>query len=128
MTYCKLLRHDDTYTVRLNNLHARHYLFVHVMISKRCCWAVFPIFQGDNHFHESFDEYCSFRYRETNVRPIRRKVMVMNEVNNLASVNFGHCGKSKHFPLDIGISIGAASLGIFLGSNVKCLDFRNALK
>ncbi len=29
---------------------------------------------------------------------------VMNEVNNFASVNFGHCGKSKHFALDLGIS------------------------
>ncbi len=38
----------------------------------------------------------------------------MNEVNNFASVNFGHCEKSKHFALD---------LGIFLGSKTKCLDF-----
>ncbi len=48
---------------------------------------------------------------------------VMNEVNNFASVNFGHCEKSKHFALDLGISLGAAPLGIFLGSKTKCLDF-----
>ncbi len=34
-----------------------------------------------------------------------RKVTVMNEVN---------CGKSKHFALGLGISFGAAFLGIFL--------------
>ncbi len=48
---------------------------------------------------------------------------VMNEVNNFASVNFGPCGKSKHFALDLGISLGAAPLVIFLGSKAKCLDF-----
>ena len=52
-----------------------------------------------------------------------RDVTVMNEVNNFASVNFGHCGKSKHFALDLGISLGAAPLVIFLGSKAKCLDF-----
>ena len=52
-----------------------------------------------------------------------RYVTVMNEVNNFASVNFGHCGKSKHFALDLGISLGAAPLVIFLGSKAKCLDF-----
>ncbi len=40
---------------------------------------------------------------------------VMYEVNkNFSAVNFEHCGKSKHFALD---------LGIFLGSKAKCLDF-----
>ncbi len=29
---------------------------------------------------------------------------IMNEVNNFASVNFGHCGNFKHFALDLGIS------------------------
>ena len=49
---------------------------------------------------------------------------VMNEVNKFASVNFGHCGKSEIlFALALGISLGAAPLGIFLGSNAKCLDF-----
>ncbi len=43
-----------------------------------------------------------------------RKVTVMNDVNNFASVNFGHCAKSKHFALDLRIS---------LGSKTKCLDF-----
>ncbi len=32
---------------------------------------------------------------------------VMNEVNNFASVTFGHCGKFEHFALDLGISRGA---------------------
>jgi len=36
---------------------------------------------------------------------------VMNEVNNFASVFFGHCEKSKHFALVLGISLGAAPLG-----------------
>jgi len=35
---------------------------------------------------------------------------VMNEVNNFASVFFGHCEKSKHFALVLGISLGAAQL------------------
>ena len=47
----------------------------------------------------------------------------MNEVNNFASVNFGHYGKSKHFALDLGISFGAAPLRILLISKVKCLNF-----
>ena len=42
------------------------------------------------------------------------KVTVMNEVNNFASVTFGHCEKSKHFALEV---------GIFLCSKTKCLDF-----
>ncbi len=37
-----------------------------------------------------------------------RKVTVINELNNFASVNFGHCEKSKHFALDLEISLGAA--------------------
>ncbi len=39
-----------------------------------------------------------------NVRPMSRKVTVMNEVNNLrASVNFGHLDM---FALNLGISLG----------------------
>ena len=52
-----------------------------------------------------------------------RKVTVMNEINNFASVNFRHCGKSKHFVLDLRISLRTAPLGIFLGYKAKCLDF-----
>ncbi len=42
------------------------------------------------------------------------KLMVMNEANNFASVNFGSCVKSKHFALDLRTSVGSKS---------KCLDF-----
>ncbi len=74
----------------------------------------------------------------------------MNEVNNFASVTFGHCGKFEHFALDLGISRGAAPLGIipwfqskilnfpqcpqnncralFLGSKAKCLNFPQCLQ
>ena len=49
-----------------------------------------------------------------------RKVTLINKVNNFASVNFGHCNaKSKHFALDLGISLGAAPLGIFFGSKTN---------
>ncbi len=39
-----------------------------------------------------------------------------NEVNFAASINFGHCGKSKHFASNIWISLGPAPLVIFLSS------------
>ena len=56
--------------------------------------------------------------KKNTVRPIfvemSGKVIVLNEVNIFASVNFGHCGKSNHIAL---------GLGIFLGSKTKCLDF-----
>ena len=51
-----------------------------------------------------------------------RKVTVMNEVNNFASVKFGHCGKSKQFTLNLGI-YWAVPLRILLGFTAKCLDF-----
>ena len=47
-----------------------------------------------------------------------RYVTVMNEINNFASVNFGHCRKSKHVALDL-----PAPLLIFFGSKAKCSDF-----
>ncbi len=57
-----------------------------------------------------------------------RSVMVMNEVNNFASVNFGHCGKSKHFALELrNIPRGAAPREI-LRSKAKCLDFSQCPK
>ncbi len=71
---------------------------------------------------------CPFRYKENIIRPMSREVTVMNAVNNFASVNFGHCEKSKHFALDLRISLGAVSLGIFLSSKAKRLDFHNTLK
>ncbi len=49
-----------------------------------------------------------------------RRLTVMNEVNNFISVNFGHCGKSKHFAFDLGISLGAQ---IFLSSKPECVGF-----
>ncbi len=52
-----------------------------------------------------------------------RKATVMYEVNNFASVNFGHCGKSKHFALDLRISLRTVPLRMFLGSKAKPLDF-----
>ncbi len=50
-----------------------------------------------------------------------RKVTVMNEVNNFVSINFVQCGKSTCFALDLGKYLGAAPLGISLGSNKKML-------
>ena len=47
----------------------------------------------------------------------------MNEVNNFAPVFLGHCEKSKHFSLDLGITLGAAPLGIFLCSKGKMFRF-----
>ncbi len=66
-----------------------------------------------------------FQVKENIIRPIFfffffekiRKVMVMNEINNFASVNFRHCGKSEHFALDLGISLGVHS------SKTKCFNF-----
>ncbi len=54
-----------------------------------------------------------------------RKVTATNGVNNLASVNFRHSGKSKHFALDLGISLATAEapLGIFLGFQSKMFRF-----
>ena len=47
----------------------------------------------------------------------------MNEVNDFDQLFFGYCEKSKHFALDLGISLGAAPLWKFLGAKAKCLDF-----
>ena len=59
---------------------------------------------------------------------ISRKVRVMNEVTNITSVNFGDCGKSKHFAqFDLGISLGAVALPIFLGSKPRLLAFPQCL-
>ena len=56
-----------------------------------------------------------FQVKENYVLPIfvemSRKVTVMNEVNNFTSVNFGHCGKSTHFALDLGILSGLRPSG-----------------
>ncbi len=93
--------------MRLNTSRARLYLFVHGTISKCCRWAAFPIFHGDNDFDDSFDEN-NFVLSENKIRPIfvemSRKVTVMKEVNNFASVNFGHCGKFKHFAFYLGFA------------------------
>ena len=45
---------------------------------------------------------CSLKLKRIMyVRAMIRKVTVMNELNNFVSVIFGHCGKSKHFALDL---------------------------
>ncbi len=44
---------------------------------------------------------------------ISKNVTVMNEINHFASVSFRHCGKSKHFALDLRI----------FGSKTECSDF-----
>ncbi len=105
------------FTVRLNNLRVRHLLFLHRTISKHCCWVAFLIFHGDNNFDESFEEnnYVLFRLKKVLLclffYKMSRKVTVMDKVNNFASVNFGHCGKSKHFALDLPRNILGISLG-----------------
>ena len=54
---------------------------------------------GIYYIDESFHEIIMF-FQENIGRPtfveMRRKVKVTNEVNNFASVNFGHCAKFKH--------------------------------
>ncbi len=112
----KILCDGDFTPVRLYNSRTCHYLFVHGMTLRCCCWAAFPTFHGYTLFDKSFDKnnfVLSGIKRIYNVRPMSRKVTVMNEVNNFASVNFGHCGKSKHFCFRPWNS----------GSKAKCLYF-----
>ncbi len=62
--------------------------------------------------------FCSFRYKENIfVRPMSRKVTVMNEVNNFASVYFG---KNYHFALDLGISSVVVNLLSSMGRKLLC--------
>ena len=57
-----------------------------------------------------------------------KKVTVMNELNNFASVIMGHYGNTNILLWTSEHPSGLRTSGYFLGSEAKCLDFHNALK
>ncbi len=70
----------------------------------------------------SFDENNLFRLKRIIIRyflKMSKSRIIVIEVNNFTSVDFGHCGKSKNFVW----TLEYAPLGIFFGSEAKCYKF-----